>query len=188
MDQPAVRSDLLKARLLFAAAILVALVAGWLFGAGGLERLVRNTTSTTSSTADVGQPAPQFSLASAAGPDVRLADYRGQVVLVNFWATWCEPCRTEMPAIDRVYRQQQGRGFEVLAVDVEEGAGQVQTYQAELGLSFPALLDADGTVSRSYRARGLPTSFLVDRQGTIRFVKVGALDEDTLTQQLDKLL
>jgi peroxiredoxin len=136
----------------------------------------------------VGQPAPAFALEDTAGRTVRLADLRGKVVLVNFWATWCAPCRTEMPEIEQVYREHRARGFEVVAIDVQEGPAEVQGFMSELGLTFPALLDRDGSASRAYRARALPSSFLVDRQGVVRYLKIGPLTTDSLGAEVNKLL
>ena len=169
------------------AAIALAVLAGWLFAAGGLQRLIALTSGPTSD-GELGAPAPDFRLEDLDGRPVRLADYRGQVVLINFWATWCVPCRTEMPEIESAYRAHRERGFAVLAIDVQEPAGMVRPFMAELGLTFPALLDLVGSVSRAYRARALPASFLVDRQGIVRYVKVGPLTAGALEEQLSKLL
>jgi cytochrome c biogenesis protein CcmG/thiol:disulfide interchange protein DsbE len=187
MDRPTATSYPLAVRLALFAAIALALLAGWLFGAGGLQRLIALTSGPTAD-ADVGGPAPDFRLDDLDERSVRLADFRGQVVLINFWATWCMPCRTEMPEIESAYRAHRERGFAVLAIDMQEHAGLVRPFMAELGLTFPALLDLDGSVSRAYRARALPASFLVDRQGTIRYVKVGPLTAGALEEQLRKLL
>ena len=172
---------------MLAAAILLPLVFGWLFLGGGLER-VWPRGGGSSLPADVGQPAPAFRLGTADGSQLGLADRRGKVVLINFWATWCVPCRTEMPEIEQAYRTYASRGFAVLAVDVQETADQVRPFMAELNLSFPALLDLDGAVSRAYFARALPSSFVVDRQGIVRYVKVGPLTTDVLREQIEKLL
>jgi peroxiredoxin len=169
------------------AAILVAVIAGWLFSGGGLQRLLALTSGPVS-TGDVGQPAPDFALEDTTGRSIKLADYRGKVVLINFWATWCLPCRAEMPEFETIYRAYRERGFEVLAIDLQETATEVQPFMAELGLSFPALLDRDGFVSRAYRARALPSSFLVDRQGTIRYLKIGPVTADALEEEVRKLL
>ncbi len=113
---------------------------------------------------------------------------RGKVVLVNFWATWCVPCRAEMPEIESTYQAHRERGFRVLAINVQEDRAEVQAFFDELGLSFPALLDRDASVARLYLARALPSSFLVDRQGVVRYVRVGPLTGPTLEEQLVKLL
>jgi peroxiredoxin len=187
MEQTAPVSDARRARLALIAAIALAVGASWLFLGGGLQRLLPRDTAPTS-TGDEGQPAPSFALESVEGSQVRLEDQRGKVVLVNFWATWCVPCRAEMPEIESAYRSYRDQGFEVLAVNVFESPVEIQPFMSELDLSFPALLDSDGAVSRLYRARGLPSSFLIDRQGVVQYVKVGALTGDALEEQLTKLL
>ncbi len=163
------------------------MIAGWLFSGGGLERLWPRPSGPPLP-GDVGQPAPGFSLETADGGQIRLDDLRGKVVLLNFWATWCVPCRTEMPEIERAYQTYQPRGFEVLAIDVQEGPAEVQAFMSELELSFPALLDRDAAVSRLYLARALPSSFLIDREGVVRYVKVGPLTTSILDQEIPKLL
>jgi peroxiredoxin len=120
-----------------------------------------------------GFAAPEFTLETHEGDIVSLADLRGQVVLVNFWATWCPPCRAEMPAIQQVYETYQEEGFTVLAVDVQENEAQVAAFARESGLSFPILLDRDGSVSARYQVRAMPSTFFVDQDGVIQEVTLG---------------
>ena len=137
---------------------------------------------------DVGQRAPDLRLPLADGGEVDLADYRGQVLLLNFWATWCAPCTAEMPAIDRVYQAHRERGFAVLAIDVQERDEQVVDFLERLGVTFPSAIDRTGEIARLYRATGLPTTFLIDRDGVIRDVRVGPLTEAMLEERLAKVL
>lgn len=130
---------------------------------------------------EVGAPAPDFALQTLQGDRVSLNALRGQVVLVNFWATWCGPCRLEMPAIQARYND---GGFAVLAVDFNEPAPKVQTFVAELGLSFPILLDPGGAVQELYRVRAYPTSFFVDAAGVIQIMHIGEMRADTLDAYL----
>ena len=123
-----------------------------------------------------GGPAPALELEDLAGKLHRLSDYRGSVVLVNFWATWCEPCRAEMPSMNALRASLQGRPFEVLAVNLAEPLSRVEKYLATLPLAFPVLRDRDSAASKAWRARMLPASYLVDRDGAIRFVAVGEVD------------
>ncbi|HEU5393602.1 MAG TPA: TlpA disulfide reductase family protein, partial [Candidatus Methylomirabilis sp.] len=107
--------------------------------------------------------APAFTLSDLAGTPRRLADFKGQVVLINFWATWCLPCREEMPAMERLYREMKNGGFTILAVNFAETPEQVEPFVKELRLTFPILLDQEGQVSRLYRAFSLPATYLIDR-------------------------
>ncbi|HEY4718612.1 MAG TPA: redoxin domain-containing protein [Anaerolineales bacterium] len=130
---------------------------------------------------EVGALAPDFALQTLQGDRASLSVLRGQVVLVNFWATWCGPCRLEMPAIQASYNH---GGFAVLAVDFNEPAQQVQTFVDELGLSFPILLDPGGSVQELYRVRAYPTSFFVDAAGVIQIMHIGEMSADTLEAYL----
>jgi len=109
-----------------------------------------------------------------------LADLKGRLVLVNFWATWCPPCRREMPSLEHLYQQLRDRGLTVLAVDVGEDADTVFAFtgQLEPAPSFPLLLDADSRAVQEWRVKGLPTSFLIDPQGRVIFRAVGGTEFD----------
>jgi cytochrome c biogenesis protein CcmG/thiol:disulfide interchange protein DsbE len=121
----------------------------------------------------VGFAAPDFTLETQDGGTISLADLRGQVVLVNFWATWCPPCRAEMPDIQQVYDRYREQGFTVLAVNQQEGGAQVAPFVDQMGLTFPILMDRDGSVSARYRVNGLPSTFFVDRAGIVQNVTLG---------------
>ena len=183
-------------RLRAVRAVLWALVGvmtvAWLFMGGGLESLTSLTgpsgATTSGGSADVGQRAPELRLPLAGGGEVSLAQYRGQVVLVNFWATWCGPCRAEMPAIERAYQAHGPHGFAVLAVDVQERDAEVLAFLREVGVTFPSAIDPNGEATRTWRAVGLPTSFLIDRQGVIRDVRVGPYTDEMLEERLSRLL
>jgi len=128
-----------------------------------------------------GRPAPPFELAGLDGSRrLGLADLRGRVVLLNFWATWCKPCEDEMPAMERLYRALRGTEFELVAISVDTDAEAVTRFRDRLGLSFPILLDPRSEVSRSYQTTGYPESFLIDRAGNLasgRFVGPRAWDD-----------
>ena len=123
-----------------------------------------------------GGAAPPLALEDLQGRTHRLADYRGRVVLVNFWATWCEPCREEMPSMEKLRASLAGRPFEILAVNLAEPRSRIEKFLDLMPLGFPILLDRDGSTARAWRARLLPASFLVGRDGRIRYVAYGELD------------
>ncbi|MDP1947580.1 MAG: TlpA disulfide reductase family protein [Nitrospirota bacterium] len=125
----------------------------------------------------LGEPAPNFRLRDLNGQMVSLSDLRGKVVLLNFWATWCGPCRVEMPAMEELYRTFSRNDFEILAVSTDaQGASITRPFQQENHLTFPILHDADYRVGLTYGARSLPMTFMVDRQGIVRHQIFGARD------------
>ncbi len=122
-----------------------------------------------------GLPAPDFSYPGLDGKMVSLSDYRGKVVFLNIWATWCPPCREEMPSMEKLYRELRGEGFEILAVSIDAlGAKAVAPFMKEYRLSFPALLDPEGTVQQLYGTTGIPESFIIDKKGIIAEKILGA--------------
>ena len=135
-----------------------------------------------------GHLAPDFTLNTPDGQPISLADYRGQVVLVNFWATWCPSCIAEMPDYEAVYRRQGGDKFTVLGINLQEGEDRVAQFARGLGLSFPILLDQDGQVTiRDYQMVGMPGSVIIDRQGVIFYRHIGPMSGAVLTEKLDEL-
>ena len=114
-------------------------------------------------------PAPQFSLASRAGGEVSLADLKGQVVMINFWASWCGPCRQEFPALDQIYAKYKPMGFTLVAINVESETSDAAKFLSATPASFPILFDPDNTVSGKYGVSAMPTTVLVDRQGRVRW-------------------
>jgi peroxiredoxin len=134
----------------------------------------------------LGAPAPGFELSSLSGETIQLEDYRGKIVLLNFWATWCAPCRLEMPAFQssaEIY----GDELAVVAINNAESPGDVQTFVTELGLTFDVLLDPEAEVQRLYSVRGYPTSVLIDADGIIRIQHIGLMTEDQLEGYLQEL-
>ncbi len=132
----------------------------------------------------IGALAPDFTLPGLDGTPVRLSDLRGKTVLINFWATWCGPCRKEFPELVKLVQQQGDRGLVVLAVDVSESRDDVARFAQEFGATFPIVLDSDSSVVQSYRLIGLPTSLFVDRDGILRAQQLGPLSEASLTAKL----
>jgi thiol-disulfide isomerase/thioredoxin len=123
--------------------------------------------------------APDFSLERLGGSETSLSSLRGKVVFVNFWATWCGPCRIEMPSMERLYNQIPKDRFEILAVDLRESPDIVAEFVNELGLTFPILLDSQGRTGAIYGVRGIPTTFLVDKEGRLVGRLVGSREWDT---------
>jgi peroxiredoxin len=131
-----------------------------------------------------GFQAPDFTLDTLDGGQMTLSDLRGKVVMVNLWASWCPPCRDEMPAIENVYQTNKTQGLEVLAVNVtnQDSEAAAAAFVREMGLSFPVLLDRHGAVSRRYQLRALPTTFFIDRKGVIRAIVPGGPMSESLIQ------
>ncbi len=124
-----------------------------------------------------GKAAPPFELQDLNGKTVKLADYAGKVLFINIWATWCVPCREEMPSMEALYKQIKGPGFEMLAISVDkEGASAVKPFMEELGLTFPALLDPKSEVADLYKTTGVPETFIVNEDGIIIHHVVGPTD------------
>jgi peroxiredoxin len=153
-------------------ALLLVLGAAWIV----LSRVpgdVAAVRDDRSSLPREGFTAPDFTLETLDGQTMTLSDLPGQVVLINFWATWCPPCRAEMPAIQQVHEQYSDQGFVVLAVNLQERDAQVTAFIDQMELTFPVLMDRDGDVANRYLVRSIPTTFFVDRSGVIQDVVVG---------------
>lgn len=120
-----------------------------------------------------GQPAPDFALKSSTGENLRLSEYRGDVVMINFWATWCGPCRQEMPLLDELYSRYQRVGFSLLGVNIDDDSGKAMKMVSDLGVTFPVLFDSGKEVSRLYEVEAMPVTVIVDREGTVRHVHHG---------------
>ncbi len=137
-----------------------------------------------------GQAAPGFTLARL-GSDapVRLSDYRGRVVLLNFWATWCKPCKDEMPSMERLHQRLQGQPFELLAVSVDESPVEVEAFVKRLGLTIPILLDPEKTAAGAYQAFRFPETVLIDARGEIagRFIGPREWDAEVYVERIRRL-
>lgn len=135
--------------------------------------------------------APEFSLYDLSGNLVRLADFRGKVVLLNFWATWCSPCRREIPSLERLYQSRNDQGFEIVAVNQERAsASQIASFAKKYGMSFPILLNPRGDVGNKYWVRAIPTSFLLGKNGVITWKIVGGREWESpyVVSRIDQLL
>jgi peroxiredoxin len=121
--------------------------------------------------------APDFTLLSLEGKQVSLKDYRGQVVFINFWATWCEPCKKEFPEMEKLYSEYKAKGLTILAVSIDVGGEKdVKAFAEKMGATFPILLSTKGTITSAYWTWGTPTSYLIDRNGKILGRAIGPRD------------
>jgi thiol-disulfide isomerase/thioredoxin len=134
--------------------------------------------------------APGIDLAALDGAQYRLSDFCGKVVLVNFWATWCPPCRAEMPSLARLSERMAGKSFAILGVDMGETTAEVKAFLKEMPVPFPILMDADGATLKRWNVIGFPSTFLVDAHGTLRYGITGAIEWDApeAVEAIEKLL
>ena len=123
--------------------------------------------------ADTGGPAPPFTLSARDGKDISLAQYHGQVVMINFWASWCGPCREEMPLLDTIYRKYNRLGFTLLGVNVEPDSKAADAWLQQTPVTFPILYDKDSKVSKLYDVAGMPSTVIIDRSGKLRVLHRG---------------
>jgi len=155
----------------------------------GISALILIAATTV--TAGIKQSAaPDFTLKSVAGENLKLSEYRGEVVLINFWASWCGPCRQEMPVLSELHDKYKALGFTVLGVNVEEDSSKARKLLQELPVSFPVLLDNQSIVSKQYDVIAMPSTVLVDRDGNMRYLHKGYKPglEDVYLQQVRDLL
>jgi peroxiredoxin len=164
--------------LLAACALLVILV--------GLPAL--DVWSMGSRVPTVGMQAEDFRLTDLAGKEQSLSQYRGKIVLLNFWATWCKPCTTEMPAMQTVYDKLRDKGFVVLAVNELEDNAKVREHIKQYGHTFPVLMDHDNTVANQFGVFGLPVSVFIDQEGRVQeYIKGGLLTEEKISQTVQRI-
>jgi thiol-disulfide isomerase/thioredoxin len=163
-------------------------VALWFFLNGNW----RSTTANRPQAARVDQPAPDFALQNLAGETVSLAEQRGRVVVLNFWASWCDPCVQEMPTLE-AYSSKYAQDVAVIGVNAQESAATVSSFvdklaaQSSVGVLYEILLDVDGQVGRAYQTYALPTTYFIDREGVVRYRHIGFLSEAQLQEYLTQL-
>jgi len=150
----------------------------------GLQACSPTLEAASSGTAELDKPAPDFTLKDLDGNTVRLSDLRGKVVFLNFWATWCPPCRAEMPDIEKVHRKYRDQDVVVLGIDLRESASTVRPFVEDGGYTWAFLLDTTGEVGSMYRVGAIPTSFFIDKKGIIRAVTIGGMTAATMEAKL----
>jgi cytochrome c biogenesis protein CcmG/thiol:disulfide interchange protein DsbE len=171
--------------------LLVAVVVwgvGWIVASRDFEAGV---AAGSTPAPQIGFAAPNFSLDSLEGGAIKLSELRGKVVLVNLWASWCGPCRAEMPAIDHVYQQYHAKGLDVVAINTtfQDSEADARSFVAQLGVTFPVAFDRDGAVSKRYYLQAMPSTFFVKRDGTIGDMLFGGpMTEALIISKIDRLL
>ena len=136
----------------------------------------------------VGRPAPDFALNDLDGNPVNLRDLRGKVVVLNFWATWCPPCRAEMPEIEAIHQQYKDKGVTVIGIDIRETVAEVRDFIEDGGLSWTFVIDRTGAVAAGYAVSAIPTSFFIDAAGIVRAIEVGAMTKGGMESRLARAL
>jgi thiol-disulfide isomerase/thioredoxin len=176
--------------------LVIGVIAGFLFGMlilnviTGLKsphkisELVGD--SDPSNPIQINTPAPDFELESLSGEKIKLSKFHGRVVLINFWTTWCGPCRIEMPVFQSMYEQHQNE-LVILAINEQDSSEEIRTFMNELGLTFNALLDSNGIVHKAYFVRGFPTSYIVDSKGKLLVQHIGVMTKEQLDDYLDEV-
>jgi cytochrome c biogenesis protein CcmG/thiol:disulfide interchange protein DsbE len=184
------RVDWIRDRRRWSAVVLLVALAGGVWIAASAVPASATTGGRVPSPRE-GFLAPSFELKRPTGEVIRMDDLRGQVVVVNFWASWCPPCKAEMPDLERAYQAHRKQGLMILGVNgtFQDSQDSAVGFANAQGVTFPVLLDLSGEVDRRYLVRALPTTFFIDRQGIIRRVVVGGpMSEATLTSTVRDLL
>ncbi len=149
------------------------------------------TTTGKTSAPQAGFAAPDFTLRTSVGEEYKLSKLKGNAVLVNLWATWCPPCRAEMPAIEKMYQEYKDQGLVVLAINMtyQDDPASIPLFIQEYGLNFPVLLDETGAVGAAYQLRSLPSSYFINRTGVIQEVVIGGpMSEALLRTRIEQIL
>ena len=173
-------------RLLFTGSLFLLIAMGPNPPTGGS----RDTASPVDAEKSVNSKAPDFSLKDAYGKSLSLSSLKGKVVLVNFWATWCPPCKAEMPSMNRLYNEIRSRGFEIVAISTDNSISPVKDFLAKNRIDFPVLFDETKSVTRQYHVFSMPTTFLIDRGGMIVEKFYGEEDwtDPVIRKKIERLL
>jgi len=156
-------------------------------GAGLLALLAFGLFTPQPGRPQAGEPAPGFSLALFDGDQVSLHDLRGQIVVLNFWASWCLPCREEAPELEKAWQIHQAEGVRFLGVTYKDAAGASQNFIQEHGITFPNGVDAKSQISRAYGVTAVPETYIIDREGKVAWLHLGQVDADMLAEQLAQI-
>ena len=178
-----------------AVVVLIGLVIWGLYDVGAKSNSAGVSTNTDQGQQltvglEKGNLAPDFELRSVDGKAIKLSSLRGKKVIVNFWATWCPPCRLEMPEMEKFYTKTKNEGIEILAVNLtkaEKSRADVPSFMETYGITFPVLLDENGEAARLYDVSSIPASFIIDTQGVIREKIVGPMTYDSMQEMLGTL-
>ena len=166
----------------------VSIVLPVVVGVGLLALLAFGLFTPRQSRPEIGDPAPDFALTLFDGSEVSLTGSRGQVIVLNFWASWCAPCRNEAPELQRVWEMFHDQGLVMLGVTYQDAARASQAFVQANGITYPNGLDPKARISRTYAITGVPETFVIDRDGNIAWFHIGELDAATLIEQLERLL
>lgn len=147
-----------------------------------------NPGSVSGAAPRVGAAAPDFEAMDLEGRPVRLSDLRGRPVWLNFWASWCPPCRAEIPDVEAAYRERRDQGLVLLGISVGEDAATVRRYAETTGLSYTVVLDPDGSIAGRYRINGIPAHFFVDADGVVQAAQVSGLGQQAILKRLDTIM
>jgi thiol-disulfide isomerase/thioredoxin len=167
---------------------LLALGMLFLLRVNNQSNLVYSSSDISAIPSMMDYPATRLDLVTLDGTPVSLSDFRDQTVLVNLWATWCPPCRQEMPILNDFYEKYKDQGFVLIAIDQEESREVVQPFVEEFGLSFPIWLDEDYLAQQAFKTVNLPSSYVIDRNGRVRLLWIGAISKKNLEQYVPQII
>ena len=172
--------------------VVAALIIGvvWFLGRPGAatSQAISLTASATGPAPRLDQPAPEFDMRTIDGQTVSLSDYKGQPVWINFWATWCPPCRAENPDIEEMYQKYKDEGLVILAPAIGEDSNTVAAYVKRTGLTFTAGVDETTQLAANYRIVGIPTHFFIDRDGVLRVWRIGSMSTKTMEKNIEMII
>jgi len=169
--------------LAIAGLILALVVAGVLL----TQKNTKNEFSSKSSL-EAKEPVPNFTLSTIDGKDFHFSDYKGKPILINFFASWCLPCREEMPVLEKIVREYGPKGVVFLGIAVDDTEEKMKDFIAKYGVTFPVGLDKTAAIQKSFGIYGIPTTYFIDKQGVINYFHSGSVTEELLQHELDKLL